>query len=102
MHLSLRVRLELKGKQMSTANIVSIESFGTIGAAVGGAIGGAFGGAAGAEFGAEVGEAAGNLFGCTVTFRLRNGSTRSYVYYGSDATAIMAGADPASYSGTEV
>lgn len=38
----------------------------------------------------------------TVVFTLRNGSTRSYIYVGSAAEAILSGSDPKNYSGQRI
>ena len=37
-----------------------------------------------------------------VTFSCRDGSTRVYVYTGLEAQAILAGANPSSFSGTRI
>lgn len=72
---------------MSTDNIVSIIPAGGAMAALGGAVGDAVGAA---------------TDGVLVTFKTHGGGTRTYAYSGSDAEAILAGADPAQFSGTRV
>ena len=86
---------------MSRANIVSIVNL-----AAGVEAAGAIADALGQE---EIGIpleglslAADELEGIIVTFQLRSGGTRSYKYYGSDAEAIMNGADPAGFAGEPV
>jgi hypothetical protein len=83
---------------MSMGNIISIVSTSEIASAIG-----AIGALGGIE-GAVIGEELGNLTAsCVVTFKTHgHGGTRSYSYSGADAEAILAGADPAQFSGTRV
>jgi hypothetical protein len=80
--------------EMSRENIVDITDIGVDLAAIGETLGG--------SVGAGVGEALNQVTGggaIRVTFRLRNGRTMSYRYFGQDAIDIKNGADPKDYAG---
>jgi hypothetical protein len=95
---------------MTTQNILNIEKKGAqggeVGAIVGGIAGGIAGGPegieAGAEMGEEIGQAVGDQMVCDVTFSCHGGGIRIYRYTGTDAEAILGGADPASFRGERI
>jgi hypothetical protein len=85
---------------MSRANIVSIVNL-AAGLEAAGEIADAFGQE---EIGIPLegaAIAANELEGIVVTFQLRAGGTCSYRYDGEAAAAILAGADPAGFSGVD-